>query len=214
LKRYRTTEIIGPWVDFSMIKPDVLEYAATRGTAVHAGCTCYATGALFTGGNPAVDSYIDSFRRWFDTYVIDVLMTEQELRDREDPVVGHLDLLVTLRDTDDRPRVVDIKTPIAKQKAWGAQLASYKRMVEQMGYTTADSMSLRLMADGSTARGDIYLDHYGDENGFRNALFAGIGIGFDKMRAIIESNNLRSYLGLENQERYAFANAWWYFKGV
>jgi hypothetical protein len=76
------TRIISPWVDFSKITPATLQGAAERGTLIHSACTSIALGIGWfpiTNEGRAVVGYVNSFRRWFETVVAEVIFTEREL---------------------------------------------------------------------------------------------------------------------------------------
>ena len=67
----RVTEALKPFADFSMIHPDVLDYASERGTVIHKACSNYANGVYVIKGlwPPDYVGYFNSFTDWFDKYV-------------------------------------------------------------------------------------------------------------------------------------------------
>ncbi len=72
------TEVIEPWVDFSRIPAAKLQAAQERGTAVHEVCTLYARG-IWPAVAPEYAGYFDSFRRWYDKVVDELILAEERL---------------------------------------------------------------------------------------------------------------------------------------
>jgi hypothetical protein len=150
------TEILEPWVDFSMVKPEVLRAAQIRGNVVHDVCAGYAKFGFTAKAVPQrYRGYFDSFRRWFDEEVEEVLAAEERIFCDALRVCGQLDLLIRLRHyPDNLPIIVDIKTPTVSQKTWEAQVAAYKFLAENhtgMLLLTGIPCSLRVREDGSDA---------------------------------------------------------------
>lgn len=163
------TEVISPYADFSMIRPDVLKAAADRGTAVHHICSQIATGLFVVGIDPAYAGYVVSFRRWFDTAVDTVILSEERLMDMAFGYHGQIDLLV--RSKEGTVDLVDLKTPAASLKTWKVQLAGYRHLVEISDYPTPDRVgSLRLDRDGGVPRMEWYQNSAQDLNVFVSAL--------------------------------------------
>jgi hypothetical protein len=152
------TTVLKPWVDFSMIDPDVLNHAAARGTAVHKACTAYAIGYYVPPLSAEIQGYYDSFREWFIKYVGRVYFVETEFINEQLRVVGHPDMGCKLMDG--RDMVVDLKTPATTSKTWAPQLAAYLKLAK--GYAWDGAMVLQLKANGRAARGIVY--QYTDED--------------------------------------------------
>ena len=154
----RVTEILSPWSDFSMIRPDVLKRAADRGTRAHNFCAAYATGVFIPGKvDEDCQGYLDSFKRWFDLLVDEVLFCEVEMKDSTFGFMGHPDLGLTLKDG--RRVIPDIKTPITKQKTWPVQCSAYRHMAnlpENGAHKIEQIASLRVCPKGGTAKMDFY----------------------------------------------------------
>ena len=170
IKHPSVTQIISPWADFSMIKPDVLERAAARGTKVHQICAAIATGLWVPSVPEECQGYIDSFRRWWDL-VETVHIVEEEIIDETYGFLGHMDICCTLKN-EESPVVVDHKTPIAQQKSWKLQLAAYHRLAEIRGFSCNRVFSLRLKKDGSLPIADECKDIDQHFNIFLGALSA------------------------------------------
>ena len=74
------TQVLSPFVDYSMIPADVLERSCLRGTAVHDACATIARGLPVMNLTPETAGYVDSYRRWYDLMVDEVLMERMRLR--------------------------------------------------------------------------------------------------------------------------------------
>ena len=150
------TETIQPYVDFSRIPPDVLNHASLRGTEVHRICLdVYAKGLPVLGIDPECRGYVDSFIRWFDQIVDEVLLTEERLFDEALGYSGQLDLLV--RTKQGEVWLTDMKTPLVLSKSWKVQVAAYRNLlITQKGITPDRCGSLRLDPNGKAAKVDWY----------------------------------------------------------
>lgn len=167
----RVTEALKPFTDFSMIRPDVLDYASERGTVIHHACSLHARGAfvLCELWPPDYVGYFYSFRDWFDNYVEKVVAIEIELINGEFGFIGHPDLLCNIQG-DWRPTLVDLKTPLAESPTWKPQLAAYRNLAIKAGYDIGRVGSLRLKPDGGRAIFTEYTDEKADFAAFLNAL--------------------------------------------
>ena len=166
----RVTEALKPFADFSMIHPDVLDYASERGTAIHHACSLHARGALVLQycWPPDYVGYFVSFKSWFDKYVKEVVATEIELKDYIYGYVGHPDLLcIIIGDT--KVTLVDLKTPLAEYPTWRPQCAAYRYLAIKK-YDIGRVGSLRLKPDGGRAIFTEYTDEKADFAAFLNAL--------------------------------------------
>jgi hypothetical protein len=162
------TEVLSPWADFSRIPPDVLDAAAKRGTAVHNACFAYAAG-LPVIESSEITPYLDSFKRWFDLVVAEVVLCEQRITDDKFGYHGEPDLLV--RSKHQEIILTDIKTPVTKMKTWRVQLAAYNNLCEKYtGINIHRVGSLRLSPDGKTPKMDYYDYQSQDFNIFLSCL--------------------------------------------
>ncbi len=145
----RVTEILKPFSDFSMIAPEVLELASLRGSEVHKSCEAYALG-IWAPVPEGLQGYFDSFRAWFDKYVVEVLAVEEEIEHKSWGYIGHPDLIARIKGVRPMPAVavVDFKTPIAATLSWHCQLAAYVEAARQK-YKSEIGGSLQLRKDGS-----------------------------------------------------------------
>ena len=167
----RVTEALKPFTDFSMIHPDVLDYASERGTVIHKAC-CNWVNMVFVPTHswpPDYTGYFHSFIDWYRNYVEEVVDTEIELLDQELGYLGHPDLLcVIIGDT--KITLVDLKTPLAESPIWKPQLAAYRHLAIWNGYDIGRVGSLRLKPDGGRAIFTEYTDEKANFAAFLNAL--------------------------------------------
>ncbi len=144
------TEVLKPWIDFSHVPPGMLQLASERGTRVHEACAAHALGIWMPYPDGDVRGYIFSFHRWFDSQVAEVLLVEERLADDRLGYHGQIDLVVRLKSGE--VVIVDLKTPLAKSKAWRLQMAGYLNL-----YPTATKAgSLRLHPAGKVPKMDWY----------------------------------------------------------
>lgn len=157
----RVTSILEPYTDFSGIPADVLANAARRGSKVHEYCESYALNLLIEKPDEDCKSFVDSFKKWFDEYVEEVVGTEERLYDEDLMITGKYDLLVKLRDS---PGIllIDIKTPIQAQRSWGLQSAAYAMMLEKKGVKTQRRAALMLDRAGGDPKLIEYTNHTRD----------------------------------------------------
>ena len=165
------TRTLGIFSDFSMIRPDVLERACQRGTQVHGICASIAQG-FFPGSVPAdLAGYVASFKKLF-VLVDEVLLVETRLQDPVFQFTGMPDLVVK-RQGDEFPRLIDLKTPLAKGRLWSAQIATYEHLFKvKTGLECRHSGSLRLKPDGGFPLFDEYRHMEEDLHAFLFCLHA------------------------------------------
>jgi hypothetical protein len=145
----RVTEILKPYVDYSMIASDVLDAASDRGIRVHNYCAAYAKGIYSEPMDADCHGYLESFLIWFNKYVAEVLAVEIEL---VSPFgyIGHADLIVRLKDK--RVPLIDLKTPLTGSKTWKAQIAAYLHEAAKPPYHAEIAGTLQLNSNGRTPR--------------------------------------------------------------
>ena len=168
------TQVLGKYQDFSQIPPERLEAACERGTAVHAFCAAHAKG-LWAPMPLGAEGYCQSFTKWFDKYVKKVIFVEKELICPTYGFIGHPDICCIIKGDKDLS-LGDLKTPIALQPVWKAQLASYKHLtkvwINGAGVKIKRVFSLRLRVNGSMPIFNEYSDSARDFQAFINALTA------------------------------------------
>jgi hypothetical protein len=167
------TQAIGPFADFSRVSPAVLDAAAARGTAVHEAAAAHAQGLWVPPLPEELAGYFNSFRRWFDATVVEVIGVELEVKDEALGYIGHLDLAAVLKG-DDVITIIDYKTPATKNKLWAAQLAAYLHAFQSTPWPWDANRiaSLRLKKDGGRAIFDEYTNSHQDFAAFVAALTA------------------------------------------
>lgn len=149
------TQVLSPFADFSGIRPEVLAHAAERGTRVHQACAAIARGLWTVPPDDECRGYVQSFRGWFEQAVDEVVLVEAELVDEALGFKGHPDLICRIRG-DERPSLIDLKTPATKNRLWRAQLAAYRHLARIHGYDVDRTASLRLKKDGGHPIFDEY----------------------------------------------------------
>jgi hypothetical protein len=148
------TEIIEPWVDFSKVPPATLKAAGERGTAVHEACALYAQGIPVLSIPPEISGYVESYKRWFDQLIDEVILVEERLFDYAIGYNGQLDLVARTKGCE--VWLVDLKSPVTLSKSWRVQLSAYKNLYERMGEKIDRSGTLRLRSDGKIPKMDWY----------------------------------------------------------
>ena len=145
----RVTEILGPYSDFSKVPSDVLEAAQERGTAVHEACAAYALG-LYSPVSEELAGYFESFRSWFDRFVVEVCAVEQEIINEKWGYIGHVDFIGLISGVRPKPvvAVIDWKTPFAESRSWHCQTQAYVEASKEK-YGAEIGGYLRLRKDGS-----------------------------------------------------------------
>jgi hypothetical protein len=151
MKLYSVTQVLQPFADFSMVRPDVLESAAERGTYVHQICAAMAQGLFVPEIREDCTGYVQSFERWFNSTVVEVHGVELELIDNIFGIIGHVDLLCTIRG-DDGITIIDLKNPATQSKTWICQVAAYDHLARCNGFNVIRNGALQLDSKGGRAK--------------------------------------------------------------
>ena len=156
----RVTELLAPYSGLQSVDPIVLAKAADRGQRVHDYCELYAQSLLIEEPDEDCKRYVESFKRWFDSVVSDVIGIEERLYDEEYRVTGKYDLLVKMKGSD-QVVLVDIKTPQNQSKTWPLQTAAYFWMLNSKQYERVAQRRGCLIVDknGGDAR---FMEHTRD----------------------------------------------------
>ncbi len=141
------TEVLGIFTDWSMVPADVMQRAQIRGQVAHLACGAYAKGIWMPALPERFHGYFESYKKWHDAHVIQVLAVETRLINTVHGYCGKADLLA-LTDLHDLPCTFDIKTPVAKAKTWGAQLSAYREL-SLPTVRQGPPASIRIREDGS-----------------------------------------------------------------
>ena len=167
------TEALGPFSGYHNVPAHRMDLAAERGKEVHRMCAYYAAEAMeFQEPEPSLVGYFRSFKDWWDFAVEMSLGSEMELRDEGLGFLGHPDLVVKIKG-DKYYTVIDLKTPIALQKVWAAQLSAYKHLADKQWPGMIKRIaSLRLDKRGGLVKFKDYTDDRRDFTAFLSALNA------------------------------------------
>lgn len=124
------TQIISPYVDFSMVPEHILNIATDRGKTVHNICAGICQDLWWPNIARTHDcaGYIASFRTWFDSYVEEVIFAEKELVDPIYGFKGHPDFYGRVKSLG--MGLIDWKTPVTLYKQWKVQLSAYKKLLD------------------------------------------------------------------------------------
>ena len=164
------SQILAPYSKYDKVPQARMEEASYRGTLVHATCLSKAQDLWFSPLPEAYQGYFDSFEWWFSAYVEKVHLVETTLYDYDLGFQGTPDLIVTMND--DVLSLIDLKTPLTKQRTWCGQLASYKHLAIKNGYPIERCGSLQLKPDGKPATLEPYMESADDFSAFCAALIA------------------------------------------
>jgi hypothetical protein len=154
------TQVLSIYQDFSNIPPATLDYATERGVAVHKACAAIALGLWTPGLRLEWQAYVNSFARWFDQMVSEVVLVETRLTDRHFGYTGTPDFIFKIKNNV-HLSVVDLKTPTARYKTWAGQLAAYLRLAQANEYDAHDALTLQPDPKGGSARA-YYLEYKSD----------------------------------------------------
>jgi len=165
----RVTTVISPWTNFSKIPDATLQAAADRGILVHHKCARIAQGEFVMNINEDIRGYVESFSRWFDSQVSDVILTEERLEDVTWGYTGQIDLLVTAK-SDGLIWLVDLKTSVMAYPQWKMQIAAYRNLVESKGFQPGRTGSLQLSPEGHLPKIKWYEDSKTEFAAFLSAL--------------------------------------------
>jgi len=168
-KYLSVTQVLSKYQNWSAVNPDRLELACERGSAVDNYCNNYALG-FYAVPPVGLEGYCVSFETWFKANVIEVVAVQPHLVNETFGFVGHPDLIALLKG-DERPTVIDNKTPDAAHPIWSAQCSAYLDLAMDK-YRPRRCGSLRLRKDGSPAIFKEYTDSVQDFQAFLSALFA------------------------------------------
>jgi hypothetical protein len=149
------TQALSPFNDFSQVPPAILEEAKARGTMAHALFASYALGLWVLSVPENCAGYFDSFRRWYDDTVAEVVAVEKRITHPVHHFSGQLDLLCVIKG-DAGLILLDHKTPLALQKSWRVQCAAYKKLADLEYQNIIRTGSLRLSREGKQAKLEEY----------------------------------------------------------
>jgi len=140
----RVTEVLYPFSGLKDINPDVVAYAAQRGTKVHKICEGIVSGIGEIGVDDETWGYVESFKKWWDAGIHIVTM-EERFWDDDLSLTGQVDFIIK---TEEGLAVVDIKTSSRPSKTWPAQGSAYAYLAKKSGYDIKKIFFLHLNKHG------------------------------------------------------------------
>lgn len=176
MKSYSVTTVLKPFTDFSFVPEDVLIAASERGQIVHAACASYALKQFALDPPEDCRGFFESFKRWFDRYVKEVIFVETRMENEALGYNGMPDLGCVM--VDDIAKIVDYKTPVALARSWELQTSAYCALAKKEYGIDFVPMSLRLKRDGGEAQAKDY--EYSDR---AYCAFLGILNGYRYLKA-------------------------------
>ena len=138
------TDIIRPYINSDWFT----EESSKRGSAVHASCAAYLLKLYAPPLQDEYRGYFESFKRWADAVIEDVILVEKRLIDEKLAFCGKPDMVVKLKG-DKGFSLPDIKTGQATLRAWQIQSAAYRHLARVNGIETSRGFPIRLKEDGS-----------------------------------------------------------------
>lgn len=139
------TQILRPLMDFSFVRPDVLQAAADFGTAVHRACELDDLGDLdMEKLDPALAPYLVGWRMFCAEHACKWEAIEQQILHGSMRYAGTLDRAGLVKD---KRAVVDIKSGTSLTPTVGPQLAAYARAYDPQG-ALLDRLAVRLYPGG------------------------------------------------------------------
>lgn len=164
------SDIIRPYINIQYFTDE----CRIRGTCVHACCASYLQGLYFPKLKEDYQGYMDSFKKWADKNIEDVILVEKRLVDEDLGYCGQLDCVLRLKGHE-KPFVTDWKTGISMQRSHKLQIAAYTALeakCEDLGLDAYNCITVRIKADGTGCRAVRFLDNRENFNIFRGMLKA------------------------------------------
>lgn len=140
----RVTSVLYPFSGLQAINPDIVAYAADRGTRVHKICEGIVAGLGELGVGDDTWGYVESFKKWWEEGV-DVVEVEKRFWDDELHITGQVDFITR---TPKGLAIVDIKTSSRPSKTWPAQGSAYAFLAKNAGYEIETILFLHLNKHG------------------------------------------------------------------
>lgn len=161
MKLIHVTEVMSPFTDFTMIKPDVLDYASTRGTRVHDLIHEKLDGKWVPPKaiTDDIKGFTASFVKFQNEMIAVTVFAEKTFISKVYGLTGTIDFGGYLNDRPQDLTILDWKTPLALQPTWKGQLSAYKYLAEEYKYKPKRIGSLRLDPKGGPAKMTWYEDH-------------------------------------------------------
>ena len=119
-----------PFSGLEKVDPEILAYAAQRGTKVHKICEGIASGLGELGVDDETWGYVESFKKWWGEGQ-KIIKIEERFWDDDNEITGQVDFIV---ESDDGLTVVDLKTSSRESPTWEAQGSAYAMLAKKAGY--------------------------------------------------------------------------------
>jgi len=115
---------------------------------VKSRCLAIATNIFQIEEESEHNGYIQSFRKWFDVNVSQVVCTDKILFDDVNRFTGRLDIIYKNHDLNDVSLTIKTSYP---SKSWALQLAAYRRLCNVNAMNTTKNIILKLSKKGDIA---------------------------------------------------------------
>lgn len=125
----RVTSVLYPFSGLQKIDPNVVAYAADRGTRVHKICEAVVKGLGDVDNDLETWGYVESFRRWWGEGKPLVEMERRFWCDDYE-ITGQVDMII---DTPEGLALVDLKTSSRPSKTWAMQGSGYYYLAKRAG---------------------------------------------------------------------------------
>jgi hypothetical protein len=144
----RVSDVLGPFVDFSAIPPEVLQRKAALGTRVHDAINQDIQGNLPVIGLQD-QGYFQSFERWRTALKPVFLITEKRMYCDHKMLTGCIDALIKL-EGHDQHILVDWKTSVSESPTtWPMQAMLYWYLLDRTGIVVSKNvLFVKLDRDG------------------------------------------------------------------
>jgi len=139
------TDILKPYIDSRFFTDE----SRDRGEAVHAAIAAHLEGLWVKPLQPDWQLYVESFKRWADLVINEVILVEKRLIDPELGFCGQPDAILKLKGNDFLT-LADWKTSQAFQDWWILQGVGYRHLAKKDGgIETGQQLSVILKKNGS-----------------------------------------------------------------
>jgi hypothetical protein len=125
----RVTHVLYPFSGLDKVDPDILAYAASRGTKVHKICEGIMSGLGEHGVDDETWGYVESFKKWWGEGKPIIEMEKRFWCDKHQ-ITGQVDIIIQ---TPEGLAIVDIKTSSKPSKTWEGQGSAYYYLARQAG---------------------------------------------------------------------------------
>ncbi len=145
---HRVTNILYPFSGLEKIDPEIVAYAAERGTKVHKICEGIIQGIGEIDTDEKTKPYIESFKLWWDMGH-QVVSMEQRFWCDDLCITGQVDLILK---TNEGLSIVDLKTSSKPSPTWPAQGSAYAYLAKKAGHDIKKIQFVHLQKTGNQAK--------------------------------------------------------------